>query len=127
MKFKNHYNAREFKDPGERNLKPSLTMPDQALSVQEMIDRHRRGLPVRGYADMEYVDETDPLGGRDLKSLDLEEVKQIVGEIRKRYNDARDKWYKEETERRQKAYEDEVIAKYKKDNPPKPEPPKPDL
>lgn len=32
--------------PGERNLLPSMTIPDQSMSLQEMIDRFVHGIPV---------------------------------------------------------------------------------
>lgn len=117
MKFKHHYNKTEFPDPGERNIKPSLTIPGQAMGLKQMIERHRNGLPVRGYADMQYIDDIDALDGRDIRSLDLEEVKQISLALKKRYEDARDKWYKEETQRREQERDRLVLEKYKKENP----------
>lgn len=115
MKFKTHYNAKDFPDPGERSIQPSLTIPDQSMSIQEMIDRHRRGLPIRGYADAEYTDQADILEGRDLRQMDLEEIKQLSKKLRKNYEDARDKWYKEETERRQAAQRQAIIDEYEKE------------
>lgn len=48
IKFKTPYNRNEF--PAGKGVdcsqKPSLTVPNQALSIQEILLRHARGVPV---------------------------------------------------------------------------------
>lgn len=60
---------------GEVNNEPSMTVPDQAMSIQEMLERFARGLPVGG-ARAAFYDEENDLP--DLRTLDLEERAQLA-------------------------------------------------
>lgn len=46
MKFKNHFNRAEFPSRYEINPLPSMTIPDQTMSLQEILLKHSRGLPL---------------------------------------------------------------------------------
>lgn len=46
MKFKNHYNAEPSE--GEKLFGPSQTVPDQSMSVTEIMRRYASGLPMQG-------------------------------------------------------------------------------
>lgn len=67
-------------DPGEINTMPSNTIPDQTMSLREILDRYARGIPPNGkepiyHGDDEFVP--------DLKRMDLaeiQELKELVGE-----------------------------------------------
>ncbi|QCS37364.1 hypothetical protein [Tortoise microvirus 93] len=51
---------------------PSETVPDQTLSLQEILYRHSRGLPIPSLSGT-YSDEDLP----DLRTLDLSEIQEI--------------------------------------------------
>lgn len=69
---------------GEINEFPSLTIPDQSMSVREIIRRHSSGLSLNGLRVPEYDGETDPTGlnGRDFRTLDLSEKHDLIRENR---------------------------------------------
>lgn len=69
-RVKNSINAHEYTVDVERNGMPSMTVPDQTLSVREIMDRYSRGLPIGG-SRMPLFDEADELP--DIKTLDLTE------------------------------------------------------
>lgn len=46
MKIKNQFNAHLFKYKGEINDEPSATIPDQTLTIREILTRYSRGLPI---------------------------------------------------------------------------------
>lgn len=46
MKINTYYNV--SLDKGEVNNKPSMTVPDQSMSLRELLDRFARGLPTGG-------------------------------------------------------------------------------
>lgn len=66
-------------EPGERNLLPSLTEPDLALSVQQIIDNHTRGLPISTRTP---IYEGDEPGLPEWETLDLAE-RHLVQEAAK--------------------------------------------
>jgi hypothetical protein len=45
---------------GERNNKPSETVPDQTMTVQEILKRHSRGLPMDGQRVSLFEEDIDP-------------------------------------------------------------------
>lgn len=108
MKFKTHYNSEPEK--GEINIKPSMAIPDMSLTIQEMIKRHTRGIPLSGNTMMEFTGEDDPLQGVNIKSLDLEELDALGRSIRERYNLARDKFISEAKIAKKKQVMDEIKA-----------------
>jgi hypothetical protein len=70
---------------GERNKLPSKVVPDQAMTVKEMISRHVRGLPVSGVKVPEYediFDEDDYLP--DPRTLDIAEREDLVNEFKQK-------------------------------------------
>lgn len=46
MKIKNSLNAHEFPYLGRVITQPSMTVPDQSLTIREIMDRYARGLPL---------------------------------------------------------------------------------
>lgn len=48
MTVKSCLNWRDLPSPGEINDLPSATVPDDALSIKEILDRYARGLPLGG-------------------------------------------------------------------------------
>lgn len=86
---KTPYNAHQFPKYQEENTMPSMTVPDQTMSVAELLDRHRRGLPVHGDLHPIYHGEEEM---PDLRRMDLSEIDAL-----RRYNE--DIIYQEEQKR----------------------------
>lgn len=59
---------------GELNFLPSETVPDQTMSMREIVSRFARGLPIEGAKNPVYNDDMDL---PDPKKLDLEELWQL--------------------------------------------------
>lgn len=75
MKVRTIFNAQELRDTGEVNTSPSMTVPDQTMSVREIMDRYARGLPVGGSRLPQYDEEDDM---PDIKTLDLVERQELA-------------------------------------------------
>lgn len=78
MKVVTFMNYMEEPYLGELNGMPSETVPDQAMTVREIMERFSRGLPLGGMRIPEY-DEDDDMP--DIRRLDLAERQ----ELRERY------------------------------------------
>lgn len=87
MEFKHHYNA--IPTEGEKNFGPSKTVPDQSLSVGEIMRRHARGLPITGERVPIYEGEDNDLP--DLSRLDLAEREQIIRDSRSELDEINDR------------------------------------
>jgi DNA-binding transcriptional MerR regulator len=74
MKIRNIFNASEFNDD-EINDEPSLTIPDQSMSVRELITRYSSGLPLGGVKEQIYEGEDGD--GIDPRRLDLAERQEL--------------------------------------------------
>lgn len=59
---------------GEINTLPSLTVPDQSMSVQEILDRYARGLPIGG-SRVPIFDEEDDMP--DTTHMDLADIQML--------------------------------------------------
>lgn len=75
MKVKNSLNANEFEKKYKTFTQPSLTVPDQTMSIRTILERYSRGLPIGGRLD-EYYDEEDDLP--DPRTLDLAERQELA-------------------------------------------------
>ena len=77
MKFKNAYTKSKFK--GKKMSQEVNTLPDQNLSIRELLDRHSRGLPLGASQKQgEYFDTEIPRYD-DLVDM-MEHKKQLVRE-----------------------------------------------
>jgi len=88
MKVRNMFNAKEYKDDEVFN-EPSQTVPDQALTIREILKRYASGQPLGG--SQEPIYEGDEGDGIDPRRLDLAErqeleiaARQELAEIEKR-------------------------------------------
>lgn len=65
---------------GEVNNTPSLTVPNQAMTVKEIISRTQNGLSASGIRVPSYDGGEDPTGldGRDFRTLDLSEKHELL-------------------------------------------------
>lgn len=74
MKFKTAYNA--IPEEGEVNNMPSMTIPDDTMSVAEIMERYARGLPIAGQKVPSYElseEENEALIPADWEKLDISE------------------------------------------------------
>jgi hypothetical protein len=76
MKIRNKWNYKDT-DKKERFNKPSLTMPDQTMSIPEILARYARGLPITQGKVPIYNGENDPFDGIPYEKLDLSERENI--------------------------------------------------
>jgi len=74
MKIRNIFNAKDFND-NEVNNQPSQTVPDQSMSVRELITRYASGLPLGGSKEPIYEGEDGD--GIDPRRLDLAERQEL--------------------------------------------------
>lgn len=89
MKIKHSINAKEFVSDGEINNLPSQTIPDQTLSVRELLVRYAKGLPLDGMKQPIWEgEEGDPIDPRRLDLAERQELeiqaRQELAEIEER-------------------------------------------
>lgn len=84
MKVKNSLNANTFEKKYKIFTQPSLTVPDQSMSIKTILERYARGLPVGGRLD-EYYDEDDTLPNP--LTLDLAERQELVEQYTQEINE----------------------------------------
>jgi hypothetical protein len=68
------FNANDFNDDEINNL-PSETIPDQSMSVRELLSRFANGLPLGGLKEQTYEGEDGD--GIDPRRLDLAERQEL--------------------------------------------------
>lgn len=86
MKFRNNWTNRP-QSTGEVNTQPSQTLPDQTMSIPEILQRYARGLPITKGKVPIYQGEEDPFKGIDPKRLDLSELHNLKLQNEKFIND----------------------------------------
>lgn len=85
-KFKTAYNSRPSK--GEVNKLPSETVPNQSMSVLEIMNRFAKGIKPDGKTvDPAYYGEDMVMDRAEWNRLDLEEQRQIIIAARSRTTD----------------------------------------
>lgn len=89
-KVKNSLNY-EYKDQlGEVNTLPSMTIPDQTMSIRTIVDRYARGLPVTSFTPIYEGEEYIP----DPKTLDLVERHEMAEQIRQEVESIKSRQWK---------------------------------
>jgi len=77
MKVKNMYSSILFEKQYEQNNEPSLTIPDQTLSIKQILERYASGQSLEGktaYYDESESEEYYP----DPRHMDLAEREQLA-------------------------------------------------
>jgi len=93
-KNKSHYNAHLFPVKGKVFTKgKSLTIPDQALTVEEILKRHVRGLPFYGSRVGEFAEDGDEQVYPDLNKMDLAEREEYLMDLAERLEKNREEVY----------------------------------
>lgn len=96
MKFRTAFNLDEFPAPaGEKNHGQSMTIPDQSMSIREIMRRYAQGLPVEGERVPIYDEENDL---PDPKTLDLTERQEMAENAKNEFNDLSAKYQMEQKE-----------------------------
>jgi len=88
MKIKNSLNANTFEKKYKTFSQPSMTVPDQTMSIRTILERYSRGLPIGGRTD-EYYDEEDTMP--DYRTLDLTEIADLQLEVKETFEKHRKK------------------------------------
>ncbi len=81
------------KTEGQKFTQPSQTVPDQTLTVRELLVRHTRGLPLDGYREPIY-DEDETSQGLRLESLDLVDKQQLMASAKETQEKAKAEYKK---------------------------------
>lgn len=71
---------------GKVFTEPTLTVPDQAMTVREILERYASGMPLDGQAGEPFYDEESE--GINLKTLDLSERAELLDNYRKMREEA---------------------------------------
>lgn len=106
MKFRNHYNSVE--DKGEVNKGKSMTVPDQSLSINDILRRYAKGLSFNGIKVGEYDEENPDLP--DFRKMDLSEIDEFKKYAAAKVKEAQDGITKQMEERKQK----DTVEMYKR-------------
>lgn len=114
----------------ERNTQPSKTIPDQSLTVREILDRYARGLPLEGVKVPIYDEEQNLPDIRTLDLAERQELKEQYQEQLERYKqqqkDFQEAKLKEEQEQKdQQKSKDDTVDKQEQKPDPTTKPPAP--
>lgn len=74
------YNSKYFPKTYEVNTQPSLTVPDEAMTIQEIVNRYAHGMPLPAGRVGEYFGEDSELPN-NMDNLDLAEREEILREV----------------------------------------------
>ncbi|WNK13109.1 MAG: hypothetical protein [Microvirus sp.] len=101
----------------ERRRGKTLTIPDQSLSVKQILERFTRGQRIPDAIAGYYDAENDPLelNGTNIETLDLSEKYDILERLRRQNKTLQSRFKAQEDKRK----EDELIRTYVEKNPPK--------
>lgn len=88
IKIKNMLNAHESIKLGEVNTMPSLTKPDQSMTIREILDRYANGQPLTGQR-VPMFDEGNDLP--DPRTLDYAELDELASNFRSELKTIREK------------------------------------
>lgn len=114
-KFKTQYNHKPSKEDLEHNFGPSLTVPDQSLSVSELLRRHRAGLPIDGKKMTFYDDEgnQETMEFPDVRKMDISEIQEMIEKNREYIKELQESVETANLLIREKEQYEKLKAKYK--------------
>lgn len=79
----NQFSAIQRKTQGEVNNEPSLTIPNQSLTVRDILERFTRGMMIPDSAQPHYFDgeeDFDAVDPRLEKDFDLSDVSRLMAD-----------------------------------------------
>jgi len=91
QKVKNSLNYDYKEQKGEVNTLPSMTIPDQTMSIRTIVDRYAKGLPVTSFTPIYEGEDYIP----DPKTLDLVERQELAEQIRQEVESIKSRQWKE--------------------------------
>lgn len=83
--FKHHFNSTPAK--GEVNTAPSMTVPDQSLTIREIMQRYARGIPLDSGRVPMYQEDDEFVP--DLERMDLAEIEAYLDDLKERITTSR--------------------------------------
>lgn len=86
--YKTSHNARLFPKFVEKFTGVSQTVPDQSMTVSQLVKRFASGLPLSGVKVPLYEGEDALFAGIDFSKLDLAEKEQMYKNLSEQYNDS---------------------------------------
>ncbi|WNK13080.1 MAG: hypothetical protein [Microvirus sp.] len=111
--FKSCLNYDYTKELREQNNGESQTVPDQALTIPEVLKRYASGRPLDVAVYDDYQGDAEHLTGVDIRTMDIEEVHELLTITKTNLQKLQD----ETNIRRKKEYdeklEESIIAKFK--------------
>lgn len=122
-RFKTQYNAEYFPAYYAINSQPSLTIPDQTMTVKQIMDRYAHGLDPIGQKVPMYYGEDEQME-MDINRMDLSERYQWISQNRIRMSELRDRLQNPDKYKEQEIPFEEVTVKPKNSENPKEENPK---
>jgi hypothetical protein len=91
MKVKNSLNYEYTEEQGEVSYLPSMTIPDQTMSIRNIVDRYTRGLPVTGFTP---VYEGEDFYMPDPRTLDLVERQELADQVKEEVESLKSRQWK---------------------------------
>lgn len=98
--IKNSLNAHEFETKGQINNEPSQTVPDQSMSLRELLIRYAKGLPLEGAKTP--IWEGEEGFERDPETLDLAEREELAEKARQELKEINERIKKKVAEKKAK-------------------------
>lgn len=91
---------------GKKFTDLSLTQPDQAISLQVLLERHTKGMPLGTAMRIPlYEDEQPEFGGINIQTLDLTELQSLRQMAEQRIND----FTKDMSEKKKQKEADDIL------------------
>lgn len=116
VKIATPYNRLHLTVSGVKIGSDSLTVPDQSLSIREIIERTKRGYPVDGEKTVFYNGEDDDMP--DIRRMDLTELHDLQNWTKQRIKIAEDEKHDNYRKAQAKKTEEYYREKFLKENPP---------
>lgn len=110
--IRNYYQRPETK--GEISNQPSLTVPDQSMTIAEIISRTQKGLPVSGVRVPMYNETEDGILP-DVSKMDISEIYELKRKIAHTEKELRKKLQQQQQEEQQRQTEEFYRKKFRKD------------
>ena len=92
MKVKNSLNYEHTEQKGEVNTLPSMTIPDQTMSIRTIVDRYAKGLPVTTFKP---IYEGEDFYMPDPKTLDLVDRAELLENVKQEVESLKSRQWKE--------------------------------
>lgn len=100
-RVKNTLNATEFAKDYEKTFGVSKTVPDQTMTMRQLLDRYARGLPLAGAKEPVYYGEEDL---PELHRLDLAEIQELRESNKQRIHEQQQDLQRQQREEQAKKY-----------------------